>query len=467
MRVNPSSGARFVAPLCLLVTIAVGAPGHAAEPIGFLEQSGQETRAEHEARVFDALARLSPNKLQALAGHVGVELPVGLEGCLCGAYYGRAHAHGGSYQDGKCWHIMPLSSIEAPIVVDEPALRKCLGDKVYVDGRSFPEVLINAVRLRRPVTEATLSAPNPESGLRRQLEAFRRACLPVPADFRGFYPSEHELPDEYYESILDSPYFLQAKIDRLATGVKAEYYKATRSAILGETERLIASAPDICEGAFAAKLYMDSERGLFTAEIAALVWAEFHMLDEFTVAESLVSKAIGEGVMSGLVSRSGDVSDWKSVVELLDDELVTRRTNASYKQALELFTASRDWTQDQRAKVAQQQAQTVSQGEARIAVIESDLRIRQAQLLEGYNRKAVASGQFDNPSTYWQQYRERRDALNRKARHDIALERMGIEHARLQLRTLLGRDAISHHGCKALIDKLRQNCRAGVQLSGK
>lgn len=428
----------------LAISIANIAAGQGQKPEGATPANG--TGDTFASEIAGELSQLNRAKLDALLGHIGKASPAGFYDCLCSGKWHAGHV-GVGYDGakGECrfsglgtWHE-PLPDRPGPWV-------GCADAKRYPDGRSLGEAISATLRPPMPdidpgkLSDSTLGLTPPSgfasaSRLREAMNGFQRACLPV-ADNLG------ELLDD---------------TSRIAN----------RNEIYEQALRIIDEAkPDTCEGAYAAKLFLQSQSGLYAGEIAVSALQEFVIPDDVDRTEGgakgieLILRRAGR--VSGMIGTLGALKDTFEVSKLFKEQYQNAQGNAQAAAAFQAFQSTRGASAE---KIAAEVSGINAALLAKTRQIEADEVEKAARILrlQPTVPRPASPERAPGDAAKWADFDSAQRGIvsefdDRKAA--ILFEMAGLQMKLKAVRDLRG--PLAAKGCASVMAELAKGCNGGT-----
>jgi hypothetical protein len=409
-----------------------------------------ETDAELEKRMIEYLAALDKPKLDEVCKRLGVEPSAELQKCLCPTEHGFHYNPGSA---GPCKRIGSLGGESwAPFSGDTEKWKTC----IRASGRPIMDALKSYIRISQsmqqfddtPAAPAVAGAAIPIDEMANlpkgeykphpvfaKLEKLKDACLPVPAD-DAFKP------------------WSQSFSRSVITGRQQE--------VLDQLENIIDNAPNQCEAAYAGKLFIDGQEGLYSEELLGNLAWEFFGYDDWDLRADAADGFEALSGASGLASKVGivgNIKDVQSAVELVDEQIQIDRQNRQYLEAKATFEESRGWTKVE----VDQNVRSMSLGieESRKKIVEyrtflSDLRI---ELHRKYKLDITGPCDPRQPriacDEFARELKQRSAETNYKLRTET-FKAYGLELKRNLLRDV--RRKLMSTSCDELMKELKENC---------
>ena len=409
----------LIASLAAVTVLLAGnsLPAHATDP-------------QHDDRnpaIVAALAMLRYAQWESLANYLDVMLTPEFFSCICPVSHGY---HFGPFPEGPCRRIGPLGGESySSLSGDTEQLSGCLD-------MHAPEFLPTVMNSLPPPVPTTIGPPRsgvrpPHQTLSEWLHYMDLWCLPVPRHFDEMTV----LPEGWV--------YARDWTDREAWAAWSQWTpgpiltQALRPEILHDAVDLAyPTIPEVpssrCLRAVEVALFLEGQRGRFSADLALAAYAEFNLPDYWTgrqiAAEGVEYLAsMPDASLSRHVGLMGNLADVADVSGMLLEELEVRGQSAHFQAALAAWRESLAWspeTLDSKiAELTQQSVQTSEQ----ISRLRSELveRLRAAEpgaeQWSAIGPPVLPGTQVPSTHPQWQAYFTERDRLEREYRARIAV----------------------------------------------
>lgn len=408
--------------------------------------------------VTHRLPQLNHTKLEALMQRVGKKAPKNFYNCLC-----RQDGGGAAMGVGVSYHPKPLEPYNEkyscnsegppcmasgygcwrfPLPSDAKMWTYCIEHSKYEDNSTIVDAIVYAIPPKLPKIDTTM------------MESFQMPSSKVAGDTFQMQRLT-ELEQKLFEKDLKYkneclPSLPKNVVDDIFSGRMIDYRSWFSEDVLSESISIADKTDNICEEAIAVTLYLSGQQGKTKVEIPldiAKIW--LNKLDPFEIGENLIQ---APSILSNL-------SNFKSSVELLDDEYKISKSNIQFRDAYQVFKDSKEWSIQRQDKYIEDIQNEMGGIDKELKEIDDKLNSALLRIYPTFEQIIAVGGPRMNNNKIWTDYRNAADILLKEAeskKRPLLFRRTGL---------LLKKNVIKNHrkdltkkGCEAYIADRKKEC---------